>query len=70
MAVEEQIFDAYVDEFMHPARGLKQSLDHQPVFALGLVSSLNEPLDFAVGQAVDRSFPFARLYSDGLRLGS
>ncbi len=44
VAIQKQILDPDVHEFVHPGTGLEQGLDHQPVFCSGS-GSLNQAFD-------------------------
>jgi hypothetical protein len=48
VAIQKQILDPDVHEFVHPGTGLEQRLDHQPVFAPAPVGGLNQAFDFAL----------------------
>ncbi len=60
IAIQKQILYANVHEFIHPCTGLEQRLNHQTVFALAAVGSLNQAFDFALLQPGYRSVLPAR----------
>ena len=53
IAIQQQILDTDVHEFIHARPGQKQRLDHQSIFALAAVGDLNQTFDLAVFQPGD-----------------
>ena len=53
ISVKMQIFYLNVDKLRHASAGHKQGFNHQTVFAMGLIGTLNEPLDFGLGQSLN-----------------